>query len=627
MTLPLAHKRTTPLALAWLAGLALALVSLLGAVAIGPSPSSLSSLLHDAWSPASPSHFAARAILFDVRLPRALGSLLVGACLSLSGVLLQAATRNPIADPYLVGTSAGATLAAVLATPWIAAVAAGLGFDLASVLPWSQSLAALCGAMLAVSLTFAIARTGGPARPERLLLAGLVLTAFAGAATSFVLYRLSDVRLRAATQWLMGGVSVPSPWALAPGSLILACAMAFGIAHAPHLNALGLGSDAARGVGVDEGRLSRQSIWWSSALAAAAVSLAGIVGFVGLLVPHGLRAVLGRDHRALVPAAAFAGGALLCWMDALARVVVAPAELPVGILTALFGCPLLVGLLGVYRRKPHAVEEPTQPADLPQMTNQPSVAAALLGCRQLTARYRSRQGLALDRIDLGWPAGRLVALVGPNGSGKTTLLRCLAGIRAVQAGEVLDGGQPRPPRKRPDPRQIAYLPQEPLAEPGTLVGELLLLGRSAHVRGNLALRLSGRGSAADAQAMETALEQVDLAGTADQPIEHLSGGQRRRAFLGMVLAQQARVLLLDEPTASLDLPQADRLLGLLAQLARDQDLLVVAALHDLPMALRHADEIAVLGHGRLLARGAPRSDDVQVGLRAAFGADIDRLAR
>lgn len=610
---------------AWLGGVAFALLSVLGAMAVGPSQASLLTLVQDAWNPLADGHLAARAILLDVRLPRALGSLLVGACLSLSGVLLQAATRNPIADPYLVGTSAGATLAAVLATPWVATLAAGLGLAADTVLPWSQPLAALCGAMLAVSLTFAIARAGGSARPERLLLAGLVLTAFAGAATSFALYRLSDVRLRAATQWLMGGVSVPSPWALLPGTLILGAAMAFGIVHAPHLNALALGADAARGVGVDEARLSRQSVWWSSALAAAAVSLAGIVGFVGLLVPHGLRAILGRDTRALVPAAAFAGGALLCWMDALARVVVAPAELPVGILTALFGCPLLVGLLGLYRRPARIIEEPRPlPAERPELPMLDD-APALLGCRGLTVRYQNRSGMALDAIELGWSKGRLVALVGPNGSGKTTLLRCLAGIRLPESGSILDHGTVRAPGLQVDARSLAYLPQEPLAEPGTRVDELLMLGRSAHLRGNLALRLSGRGSAADQRAVDTALAQVELSHLGTLELEQLSGGQRRRAFVAMVLAQEAQVLLLDEPTASLDLPQADRLLELLARLAHERGLLIVAALHDLPLALRHADEMVVLGHGRVLARGLAASPTVAQGLRSAFGPDITRL--
>ncbi len=621
----------TALMLAWTGGLALALFSILGALAVGPSAQGPLQLAADALGPDGPTATLARAILWDVRWPRVLGSFLVGSTLSLSGVLLQAATRNPIADPYLVGTSSGATLAAVLAAPLGLTVGAWVGADPQRILPFLQPAAALIGALLAVSLTFAIARAGGPLRPERVLLAGLVLTAFGGAATSFALYRLSDVRLRAATSWLMGGVSVPSLWALVPGAVVLVVATGFAVAQAPRLNALALGADAAQGVGVDERRLGRSAVWWSSALAAVAVSLAGIIGFVGLLVPHGLRAVLGRDHRALVPAAVLAGGAFLAWMDALARVVVSPAELPVGILTALAGAPVLVALLGLGPKRRHkpAVNAPCAPVvagfaagPALDLAAAPSPRPAL-SCRALTLQHPDTPQPAVSSMDLSWPLGRLVAVVGPNGAGKTTLLRALAGLMPTSSGAIFDDDRVR--RGRPDARRIAFLPQQATTEPGIRTKDLVALGRTAHLQGNLALRLWGRLDARDRKAVDGALHRMDLAELRHASIETLSGGQRQRAFLSMVLAQEAPVLLLDEPTASLDLPQADRLLRQLGDLAHRDEALVVLAIHDLRLALAHADEVWVLAEGRLVGHGGARDEQVNAALAHAFGPEVREL--
>ncbi len=555
----------------------------------------------------------ATAILYDVRLPRAFAALLVGASLSVSGVLLQAATRNPVADPYLVGTSAGATTAAVLAAPLAAWLCGVLALPFEQVLPWLQPLAAFVGALSAVSIAFAIARAGGPLRPERVLLAGLVLTAFAGAATSFLLYQFSDMRLRAATLWLMGGVSLPD-WRLAvPMTLLLVSALLWSLRAAAGLNALGLGSDAARGLGVDEARLAKHALWWSSALAAIAVSLGGIIGFVGLLVPHALRGWLGRDHRALLPGAALFGAAFLMLCDALARVLVAPAELPVGILTALAGAPVLVVLLGLHRRERRVrvtTEVPEQPGN------------ALLAARALLLQHTGQTQPTLHDVTLDLPRGQFVVLVGANGAGKSTLLRVLAGVAPVNGGHVLDRGQPRAHADRA-PDHVAFLPQDPHAEPGLTVQALVALGRTAFLaqqpwRSDL--------PPDDLRAVQLALTRCGLAERAGEPCASLSGGQLQRAFVAMVLAREADVVLLDEPSASLDLPQADQMLALLQELAHAENRLVVAAVHDLRLALRHADAILVLHDGQALGPFAPDARALKTALEAAFGPTIAELA-
>ena len=605
---------------AWVFGVLALVLALAVAVGVGPGDLPLGRLL----GLAQGGDPVAVAILREVRLPRAVGAALVGATLALAGLLLQAATRNPVADPYLVGTSAGATTAAVLAAPVARALAAPLGLSFERLLPWLQPLAAFAGALAAVSLAFAIARAGGPLRPERVLLAGLVLTAFGGAVTSFLLYQFSDLRLRAATLWLMGGVALPDLALAAPMGLLLGLAVHWALRAAPGLNALGLGTDAARGLGVDESRLGKHAVWWASALAAIAVAIGGIIGFVGLLVPHALRGWLGRDHRALVPGAALFGAAFLLLCDALARVLVAPAELPVGILTALAGAPVLVVLLGLHRRPPLAPPPPSRPPGAAPSVCAPSAAAAppLLACERLSVHYPQQTRPVLTDVQLALHAGELLALVGPNGAGKSSLLRVLAGVAAPSSGQVSDRGAQRPKRTHA-PAGVTFLPQDPHAEPGLTVRELVALGRTAFLgpapwRSEL--------SATDDAAVTRALARLQLTGRAAQACQTLSGGQQQRVFVAMALAREAEVLLLDEPTRALDLPHAHEMMQLLSHEAHAFERLVVVVAHDLRLALRHADRVIVLHDGRALGPFAPGDRALTQVLEQAFSPDIRQLA-
>lgn len=619
------------LAVAWVGGGLASVVGLLLALGTGPSPVSSIQLLISALDLSSIDHLSASAIILHVRIPRVLCSWLVGACLSLAGVLLQAATRNPIADPYLVGTSAGATLAAVLAAPLAIWLSSQVHVPVDGLLPWIQPVAALAGAMVSVSLAFAIARVGGPLKPERILLAGLVLTAFAHAGTSFILFQLSDARLRSATQWLMGGVAVSSLWPVFAGALILFAVFVLSLRACGRLNALSLGEDAAFGVGVDARKVARNAIWWSSALAAVAVSLAGIIGFVGLLVPHGVRALVGRDNRLVVPASVGFGGAFICLMDALARVVVSPAELPLGILTALAGCPVLIVILGVHRRSAplraanDASDPPTDHGKIRSGEGRAAATAAptLSTVGPVTVHYRTMAKPAIDSADFSWSAGQLVALVGPNGSGKSTLLRTFGGILPTSAGALADNGALRP-QNQPPINHISYLPQEVFLEPGIVLRDLVAVGRRAKRDRGWLLTLSGQLDAADFNAVQLAMEQTELAERADALCDTLSGGQRQRALLAAVLAQQTPVLLLDEPTTSLDLAQAARILKLLKDLAQRHNLLIVIAIHDLALARTFCDRLVVLKDGQLLCDGPPTSAAASAALDSAFGPEIFR---
>ncbi len=281
---------------------------------------------------------AAVAIVRDLRLPRVALAALVGAALGGSGAALQGVLRNALAEPYLLGVSGGAAVGAV--------VAVALGVSAPAVVP----LAAFAGAVGAAGLVLAVARAGGSASDVRLLLtAGVVVGAFANAVVMVALADAPADRVRGALWWMMGSVAGASwaqvAWLAAYGAAALAALVAWG----RDVDALALGEEPAAALGVDVGRAVLRVFLAASLLAAASVAAAGLVGFVGLVVPHLARAAGARAHRALIPAAALAGAALVVAADLAARTARAPVELPLGAVTALVGVPFLLRRLWTVR--------------------------------------------------------------------------------------------------------------------------------------------------------------------------------------------------------------------------------------------------------------------------------------
>ena len=278
-------------------------------------------------------------IIRELRLPRVLGAALVGGALAGSGVLLQGLLRNPLADPFVTGTQAGASLGAVIAV--------SLGAS-AVIVP----LASFVGAMLAIALVWRLARLGGRTTVLTVLLAGVVLTSFAGAVITLILTsgdRLS-LRLRAVLGWLQGGVSVISWNELAVATVVVGFGLVGAILLAPRIDAYAFGEETAAALGIDLDRTTGAVLATTALLTGAAVSIAGLVGFVGLVVPHALRFVLGATHRRLLIAALPAGAAVLVLADLGARTILAPAELPAGVITGLVGAPFFLALLVRSRR-------------------------------------------------------------------------------------------------------------------------------------------------------------------------------------------------------------------------------------------------------------------------------------
>lgn len=269
-------------------------------------------------------------LLFELRLPRTLAAFATGGLLAVAGALMQVLLRNPLADPYVLGLSGGAAVGALLA------MLAGMGALLISGF-------AFAGAMLAMVLVFGLAHGTGSWTASRLLLTGVVVAAGWGAVITLMLAITPSYKLPGMLYWLMGDVSYArTPW---PAFLVLVLAILVIMPLARNLNVLARGPMQAAALGVSVRPLEWTIYVLASLLTATAVTTAGSIGFVGLIVPHMLRLVLGNDQRIILPASALAGGTLLVLADTLARTVIAPEQLPVGVITALLGVPTFLYLL------------------------------------------------------------------------------------------------------------------------------------------------------------------------------------------------------------------------------------------------------------------------------------------
>jgi len=274
-------------------------------------------------------------IVLQIRLPRAVLAALVGAGLATAGALLQALLQNPLADPYVLGISGGAALGGVIA------LAFGWSVGIGSL---SVPLVAFVGALCATGLLWAVAGGGGMP-PHGLLLSGIVFNAFASSLIVFVTTAADLSRVASVFLWLIGSIRLVDTWMIGAVAGFLALGLGVGLYHAYALNLLSQGEETAAHLGVEVARVRRWILLSTALMIGASVAVSGLIGFVGLIVPHLLRLVIGSDHRVLVPASALFGAAFLLLADTLARTLLAPTELPVGALTSLVGGPLFLLLL------------------------------------------------------------------------------------------------------------------------------------------------------------------------------------------------------------------------------------------------------------------------------------------
>src|SRR5713226_5135027 len=312
----------------------------IGAVAIKPRTVALA-LLHRS-AEITPME---QAIIFQIRLPRVMAAALVGCALSIAGVLFQGLFRNPMADPYVIGTQGGAALGATIGVVLMPHVSL-LGFGATASL-------AFCFSLLTMVAVYWLARVGGRTPIVTLLLAGLALSTMLSYSTTFVvlLHPESDVAIRLLTTWLHGAVSNTEWSQIALVAVMVGVGALLSLLLTRSLNALCLGDDYAQQLGIRVELLRASIIVVGSLLTAAAVAIGGLIGFVGLVIPHLVRLLVGPDHVRLLPIAGVAGAIFLILADTLARTVLSPSELPVGILTAFIGGPVFLFLLRRSKRE------------------------------------------------------------------------------------------------------------------------------------------------------------------------------------------------------------------------------------------------------------------------------------
>jgi iron complex transport system permease protein len=280
-------------------------------------------------------------IIWQIRLPRVLLAAVVGAALTTAGSVVQILVRNALADPFLLGVSSGAS---------VGATAVLLLGAFASLGVWAISVGSILGALLAMGAVFAVSHNGRGLAPTQLILCGVVMSAMFESVTSFLIFRGNPQATQSVLFWLLGSFGLASWNQLPIPALALVAAMIYLMAQGRTLNALAMGTEPAAALGVDVRRLRRNLFIVTSLMAGVAVAVSGIIGFVGLVVPHIVRLIVGSDHRRVLPTGVLFGAAFMVLGDLLARTIVAPQEMPIGVITAFIGAPTLIFLI---RRRPY----------------------------------------------------------------------------------------------------------------------------------------------------------------------------------------------------------------------------------------------------------------------------------
>lgn len=283
-----------------------------------------------------PENSVADSIVWEIRFPRVLLAAVVGAALTTAGAVVQVLVRNSLADPFLLGVSSGAS---------VGATAVLLMGAFASLGVWAISVGSILGALVAMAAVFLISRKGHQLAPTQLILCGVVMSALFESVTSFLIFRGNPQATQSVLFWLLGSFGLAS-WNQIPiPAIVLAAAMVYLLSQGRNLNALAMGSAAAASLGVDVPRMRRNLFVVCSLMAGTAVAVSGVIGFVGLVVPHIVRLVVGPDHRRVLPVGVLFGASFMVLGDLLARTIVSPQEMPIGVITAFIGAPMLIFLV------------------------------------------------------------------------------------------------------------------------------------------------------------------------------------------------------------------------------------------------------------------------------------------
>lgn len=453
-------------------------------------------------------------VVLGVRLPRVLLRMLVGGGLALGGAALQAAFRNPLVSPQILGVSSGASFGGVPALMF------GLGSTFLVGGAFLFGLAAL-GLVLLIGRS----RSGGAIL--MIVLGGVVTSAFFSALVSFITYVADPyTTLPSIVFWLMGSLATADMAKVAIAAVPILAGSAVVIGLRWRINILSLGDDDAASLGVNPGRLRAVLLTMVALMTAGAVAVSGVIGWVGPVVPHIARLWVGPDHRISMPTTVVLGAAYLTIIDTLSRTV-SSGEIPLGILTAIIGAPVFVLLLGIRVDR----------------------LSSMLEIHDAGFHYPRRDWVfrhANLRLDSG-----ITSILGPNGQGKTTLLRCIAGLTPLREGRVERD------------TAIGYVPRAGLSSFAYSVFDMVLMGRAKKVS---AFATPGRADIARTRAV---LDRVGITDLAARSFAELSGGQRQLVLIARALASDAGFMILDEPVSALDLRNQARVLELLRDLAAD----------------------------------------------------------
>jgi iron complex transport system permease protein len=338
------RRDRVPLAPVLLACTVLLLVTMTFGVAIGSvglSPAAVWQVVVDHIFGHPDTNSVADEIVWEIRFPRVLLAAVVGAALTTAGTVVQALVRNALADPFLLGVSSGASVGAAAVLLFGAFASLGV---------WALSAGSVLGALAAMAAVFLVSRSGRQLSPTQLILCGVVLSALFESVTSFLIFRGNPQATQSVLFWLLGSFGNASWTQLPIPALCLLFAMGYLLAQGRALNALAMGEELAMSVGIDVVRLRRNLFIVTSLMVGVAVAVSGVIGFVGLVVPHIVRLIVGSEHRRVLPVGVLFGASFMVVGDLLARTIVSPQEMPIGVITAFIGAPVLIVLI---RRRPY----------------------------------------------------------------------------------------------------------------------------------------------------------------------------------------------------------------------------------------------------------------------------------
>ncbi|WP_347835953.1 iron chelate uptake ABC transporter family permease subunit [Gracilibacillus sp. JCM 18860] len=518
-------------------------------------------------------------IIWNIRIPRTIVAILAGANLAVAGVLLQGIMKNPLADPSIIGVSSGAGLAGMII------------LILYPHLPHLLTPVAFIGATIVAFIVYALAWEKGIAPPTRIILAGVAVSAFLGSGISALMVFYSD-RVQGTIDFMVGGLSArswPEVEVILPYSILGILLAIIGIRR---MNLLMLGDRTARSLGarVEWIRFTMTAV--ATLLAASAVSVVGLLGFVGLIVPHTARLIVGNDYRVLLPASIFLGAAILPASDTIARIMFAPIELPVGVIMG----GIRSAILSIF------IEEEN--------------GMTILRTASISHFFSDKQ--VLKQMDLELREGQIYSIIGPNGSGKSTLLHILSRQLKPSQGNVYwkEADLYRLSPKKAA-QELALLAQVNDSMDLT-VEQLIAYGRTPHK--SMFKRIDEQ----DQILIEEAISLTKLDLLRKRNLSQLSGGERQRAWIALNLAQQPKLLFLDEPTTYLDISHQLEVLEVVAQLKRNQKVTIVMVLHDLNHAAAYSDEVIVVKKGGCIyGQGAPEKIMNQKMFKEVFGVEAD----